>query len=98
MNDNDYPSLSQFLGAYFHQDFMLDYGSPDGAITTFLAEASPEFVAEVCNDLINVILLLERTHDHENFLWRVLGCNYRPIADGLTIEEWLKHVHEKICE
>lgn len=97
MNDNNYPALEQFLGGYFHQDFSLDYGNPDGAIAAFLNEASQESIRTTCSELEQVIPLIEGMDDPEKFLWQVLGCYYLPKADGLTVADWLKHVHKKLC-
>ena len=96
MNGNNYPALAQFLGAYFHQDFMLDYASPDGAIAAFVAGEPQESVHEACNEVEQLIPLIEGMDDPEKFLWRVLGCCYLPKADGLTVADWLKHVHKKL--
>jgi hypothetical protein len=97
MNGNSYPALAQFLGGYFHQDFLLDYGNPDGAIAAFVTGEPPESIHAACNELEQVIPLIEWMDDPEKFLWRVLGCYYLPKADGLTVADWLKHVHKKLC-
>ena len=97
MNDHNYPALTQFLGAYLHQDFMLEYGSPDEAISAFISSESPESIHAACNELEQVISHVEGLDDPENFLWRVLGCYYMPKADGVTVADWLKLVRAR-CE
>lgn len=92
------PNLEQFLGGYFHQDFVLDYGDPDHAIAAFLAEATPESVQAVCSELDQLIPLVEHKDDPEKLLWQVLGCYYYPKADGLSVADWLKHVRSKLQE
>jgi hypothetical protein len=96
MTSNSYPALAQFLGAYFHQDFMLDYSSPDATIAAFIADEPAESIHAVCNELEQVIPVVDRMHDPEEFLWRVLGCYYVPKTDELTVSEWLKHVYGKL--
>jgi hypothetical protein len=97
MNSDKYPALGQFLGAYLHQDFLDEYGDPDGAITAFLAEAPQDSVTAACNELEKVIPLSGQMDNPEQFLCHVLGCYYAPEADGLTVADWLKRVHNRLC-
>src|ERR1700730_4802995 len=97
MNRSNFSALEQFLGAYFHQDFLLDYGNADAVITAFLAEEPQESIQAVCNELEQVIPLVEGMNDPEEFLFQVLACYYNPKADGLGVADWLKHVRDKLC-
>jgi CdiI immunity protein len=36
-----YPELESFLAGYLHEDFLDEYGSADGAVDAFAADASP---------------------------------------------------------
>jgi hypothetical protein len=36
----DFPVLEEFLHAYLHEDFLVEYGSPEAARQVFLADAS----------------------------------------------------------
>ena len=36
----DFPVLEEFLHAYLHEDFQVEYGSPEAARQVFLADAS----------------------------------------------------------
>ena len=40
LRPDNFPMLSQFVGGYLHQDFMLDYKTPAEALVAFLKEAS----------------------------------------------------------
>jgi hypothetical protein len=96
MNTKNFPNLVQFLGGYFHQDFIDDYGTPDNAIKAFLSENSPETVQAVCRELDEVIPLVEQMDNPNDFLYRVIGCFYYPQADGFTVVEWLRHVRQQL--
>ena len=96
MNAQTYPALRQFLGCYFHQDFLDEFSSPDGAIAAFMAGEPQESVHAACNELEQVIPLIERMDEPEEFLWQVLGCSYYPKADGLTVTDWLGRVRKKL--
>ncbi|WP_160300884.1 contact-dependent growth inhibition system immunity protein [Pseudomonas frederiksbergensis] len=39
---NKYPKLFQFLGCYFHQDWMCDSSDPDDIIRTYIADSAPQ--------------------------------------------------------
>jgi hypothetical protein len=98
MSTQPYPDLQQFLGCYFHQDFLMEYASPDAAITAFISDEPEEFVRAACRELGQVIPVVEQLDDPERFLLETLGCWYYPKAQGSTVVEWLKHVHVRLCE
>lgn len=43
----DFPALREFFSAYFHQDFVEEYGSPETAVKSFLADASGDEILQV---------------------------------------------------
>jgi len=84
--------LSEFFGAYFHQDWMLDSDDPDTIIAGYLrtvseqvrrrvAAAIREYAARYCDD-----------KELEERLFSDLGCEYLPSADGQSARSWLAHV------
>jgi hypothetical protein len=46
----DFPALQDFLGAYFHEDFMDEYGSPEAAAKQFCEDAAPEEVRQTLHE------------------------------------------------
>ena len=97
MNPNQFPALEQFLGGYFHQDFRLDHGSPDGAIEAFVSDATQEQIQAASAELEQALSVIEQMDDPQKLL-RALGCDYLPSAHGLTVANWLSHVHKKLGE
>jgi len=51
MMKQTYPALTQFVGAYFHQNFNLQFGNPDGAIAAFMTGTSKVSIRAVCIEL-----------------------------------------------
>jgi hypothetical protein len=46
----DFPALQDFLGAYFHEDFMDEYGSPEAAARQFCQDGAPEEVTQTLRE------------------------------------------------
>lgn len=97
-NDQQYGNLKHLLGAYLHQDWYDEFPTPDDAIAAFKSKEPLECVQGACRDLSDVIPHIEKMQDPDTFLWQVLLCYYSPKADGLTVADWLKHVHKKVCD
>jgi hypothetical protein len=85
VGDEPYPNALQFLGCYLHQDFDLDSGTADGAITHAIAESGRDRLSGVARELSEIAELEDRAI--ETTLNRL--CSYHPPADELTYREWL---------
>jgi hypothetical protein len=46
----DFPALQDFLAAYFHEDFINEYGSPEAAAKQFCDDAAPEEVQQTLHE------------------------------------------------
>jgi hypothetical protein len=55
----DFPVLQDFLGAYFHEDFMEEYGSPEAAVKQFGEDAAPEEVRQTLQEWRALYALLK---------------------------------------
>jgi hypothetical protein len=100
---NRWPELWQFFGGYFHEDFMDDYGSPEGAIDAFLSNTNPEYVQKVLNQLEDYLAFSREylsKHPEKDDWYPVesMGVHYLPSADGFTAIGWLEHVLERFRE
>jgi hypothetical protein len=94
-NAQDFPSLTQFLGAYFHQDWVDEFPSAEAAIAAFVSGAPTESVRSACDELRRAVLLTRQGKAPQRFL-NELACYYDPTADGLTVPDWLEQVREKL--
>jgi hypothetical protein len=96
MKIDEYPTLFQFLGGYFHQDWVVDYSAPEAVIAAFKKEASAESIRSACDELSQAVLLTRQgAEDPQRFLHE-LGCYYDPAADGLAVPDWLEQVRKKL--
>jgi hypothetical protein len=91
MTKPTYPSLEHMFGAYLHQDFDLDYGTAEGAVAAFAAEASEERLAGARYELEMLIGQLGSKCNVGELLLR-MGCCYNPCAEHPTEADWLKAV------
>jgi hypothetical protein len=91
MNANRFPALTQFLGTYFHQDFLEDYATADDAITAFITGEPKSYVLAVMHEMERLVLLVKADNAADKRLLE-LGCYYNAQADGLLAEQWLDRV------
>ncbi|GIZ52340.1 contact-dependent growth inhibition system immunity protein [Noviherbaspirillum aridicola] len=95
MNSSRYPALRHLFGAYFHQDFDLEYKDAEDAINGFLSlEPQQEIEASVV-ELHDLLKLGLSESDLERLLIR-LGLAYDATSTGLTNSEWLEHVKQRL--
>jgi phenylalanyl-tRNA synthetase beta subunit len=83
--------LAQLLGAYFHQDWMLDDATTEGVIRRFRSEASPERVRRSAEDIARVLASSVNEAELSALLDR-LGCHYDPASEGRSARVWLERV------
>ena len=98
MTDDKYQHLRQLLGGYLHQDWNLEFRSPDDAIAAFKQREPQECVQATYRELQEVLPLIEGMHNPDEFLWQTLWCYYYPKADGLTVTAWLERVREMLSQ
>jgi hypothetical protein len=86
-----FPHLLQVFGGYLHQDFDLDYASPDEALRAAGREYNdiPAAVNEIDR-------MLEGALDDRQLLDDVerLTAGYSPELDGWQIRPWLDHARD----
>ena len=91
-----YENLSHLLGAYLHQDFDLDHGSPDDAVRAFAA-AAPDMAASALDEVAE--LLADAIPEARlSALLHELGSYYRVEADGYTARTWLAHARDVLAD
>jgi len=88
--------LRQFFGAYFHQDWDIEYGTPEQALSA--AIRGHESQREELSRFVG--LFIEEHPDDEDLdqaLWSDLGCEYLPSADGISSRAWLVDVAARLA-
>ncbi len=98
--ENEFPQLGQFLGCYFHQDFLEEYRDEDAAIDDYLDGRSPEQVDLVNAELSQFIEFVRHERLDDASLGEVLlvhfGCfYYAPAGPQGRYLVWLNHVRAR---
>lgn len=88
--------LRQFFGAYFHQDWGTEYGTPGQTLSA--AIRAHESQRKELRRLIE-IFVAEHPDDEDldQALWKDLACEYLPSADGISPRTWLLDVAGKLA-
>jgi hypothetical protein len=87
VNQDEYPALWQFLGAYLHQDWRADYSDTSEALSDFLMgePALAPLLAPEIDGLLDSI----RTSEEAEAAVLELGSFFVPSAQGQDCKEWL---------
>jgi CdiI immunity protein len=97
MESSEFPALFHLFGCYFHQDFFLDFGTWEDALSQFLKDEPKDSIDATVKELRD---LLARNMDEQE-LSRTIGflaCYYYPPGDGLTTLGWLRLLEQKLGE
>lgn len=97
LTEQDRERLSQFFGAYFHQDWDLDGPTWQDVVLVFVKSQSRERALDVLNSIRS--WLRSATSDAQ--IARELqefGCEYNPQPDGITDREWVEQVAKFIAD
>jgi hypothetical protein len=92
-----YPDLLQFLGGYFHQDFLCVHATPDAAIDDFLRSGPRELRLSLCKELDLALSDIRAGRDPASLLEEHC-CDYDPTPDGWEIADWLRYVRTRIAD
>jgi hypothetical protein len=87
-------ALAQFLGGYFHQDFMLDHESWQGVVAQFRADASPAELARVQAEL-DQLINRQLGEDQLSEALLDLGCFLLPVS--FSFAEWLEQLRSELA-
>ncbi|MEI6236253.1 MAG: contact-dependent growth inhibition system immunity protein [Planctomycetota bacterium] len=55
----DYATLSAFVRAYLHEDYVVEHATPEAALDAFRAVAAPEKVAALATELTAFLAAIE---------------------------------------
>jgi hypothetical protein len=95
MNRDEFPAMEQFLGGYFHQDYLLDYATPADAVAAFLNEA-PREIVRATYDEMEKLLPVPRQMDNPCAFLLEIGRYYDPRLVGLAVVNWFKELRKKL--
>ena len=90
--------LEHLAQAYFHQDYDLEFETPDAVAVAF---AENEGGAALNELTFEIDALLAGPLDEEQLgdLWvKNLGASYDPTADGRTYRDWFGHMRNLLAQ
>ena len=83
-------ALFQFFGGYFHEDFLMEFDSPEGAVSAFVRQRGPGVDLRELGRAITMFIDEHPNDDElEGALFKELGCYYLPRADGISPRAWM---------
>jgi hypothetical protein len=91
--ERQFPNLFQVLGGYLHQDFDLDYDSPDAALRAAATGQGYEQIGGAIRE-IDRLLAGPIGEDELMRLLERLTAGYSPELEGWGARDWLAHVRE----
>jgi hypothetical protein len=89
------PQLRQFLGGYFHQDWVVDRQRWEEVVDDFIAESPRRAVMECAAELRDLLAADFNDGELATVLER-LGCSVDPSAFRQRAGEWLHQVLERL--
>lgn len=90
-----FPQLSQFLAAYFHQDWEMAREGWTPVVDEFITESPHSVVVATADDLRDV-LAAQLTDAELGELLSELGTSVRPAGFDMTPAAWLEAVLERL--
>jgi hypothetical protein len=90
-----FPQLRQFLGGYFHQDWVVEHATWEEVVDDFISESPRHAVLESASELRDLLVCEFADAELDTVLER-LGCSVDPAALGLDTGEWLRLVLERL--
>ena len=109
--DRRWPNLSSLMTIYYGQDFIDDFGSPEGALRAIFYGTPDEEWAPLSKDELSAVLreleefmefareyLRKHPEKKEDDVVRALGCAYYTYASGFTPMQWLEYLRNRIRE
>jgi hypothetical protein len=109
--DRRWPNLSSLMTIYYGQDFIDDFGSPEGALRAIFYGTPDGEWAPLSKDELSAVLreleefmdfareyLRKHPEKKEDFVLDMLGCAYNTYASGFTPMQWLEYLRNRIRE
>jgi hypothetical protein len=109
--DRRWPNLTSLMTIYYGQDFIDDFGSPEGALQAILYGSAERRWRPWSKDRLTAVLreleefmafareyLRKHPEKKEDDVVLALGCAYYTYASGFTPLQWLEYLRNRIRE
>lgn len=99
MNLNEqFPYLSHFFGAYFHQDWMMEYANEEMAVKGYVDDDGSEDANRVIKELDQFLSLNMSEADLRKAVLDELGSDYFPESTYPSIRDWLLWIRSMLAK
>lgn len=90
------PQLRQFLGGYFHEDWVAERQRWEEIVDDFVAE-SPRTTVMECTEELGELVDVDLTDGELAAVLEGLGCSVDPSAFGMQRNQWLAAVRRRLA-
>lgn len=88
--------LSNFFGAYFHQDWVDDAASPEDVVAEYMRTTIPSELHELNAAILELSRKFDSDAELEEYLDSTLGSYYLPSLDGISAKAWLESIASQL--
>jgi len=88
--------LSNFFGAYFHQDWVDDAASTEDVIAEYMRTSTPSELYELSTAILDLSRKFDSDAELEEHLESKLGSYYLPSFEGISAKAWLERVSAQL--
>ena len=98
MTYNNLEALGQLLGCYFHQDWPDEFDGDESAFQAIVDSEPKEQLLAGVREIDALLAASLPESELGMLLTERAGCYFDPGSVGLTYEQWLKRVRQKLAE
>ena len=88
-------ALDHLMGAYFHQDWMLDHPDEWAVLAEFERD-EPDLAKKLPGEIAEVLAEFATEAELGHYVVRVLGGDFNATHDGGTYRAWLQQIADHI--
>jgi CdiI immunity protein len=88
-------ALDHLMGAYFHQDWVLDHPDEWAVLAEFERD-EPTLAAELPAEIDRVLQHFDSEAELEHYIVRVLGGDFNAAYKGGTYRTWLQQIADHV--
>ncbi len=96
--NNEFSQLEQFLGGYFHQDWMDEFGVEEMAIKAYAEGVNQQTINNTLDELDKLLSLGLPEAALRQMMVDNLLCEYNPDPDGISMTNWLHWVRNTLAK
>jgi len=88
MNETKWPAMKKLFGAYFHQDWIVESGTPEEVLRFFAKNEGPAMASAAAEELMR-LYKSKKSVEFKRQLLLDLGCEYA-VPEGPAFLDWLR--------